>query len=361
MDKKKNYDDMEYEVVEDWDELAIYSERAYYYPVNVIIRNGSSECERVRRVDFHYIMNLKIENPGPIYTSEDGKFLFAEDPETEKQWLISYLGQESEVTIPDGVYGIYDSAFELKADVESVHFPESLAIIGDYAFHGAGLRKAEFPASLETIGEGAFENCFRLSTAAFKGECKKESGDSEFKPGSLSCVQDLYLKSVPEGIISAMTVPVSGYRSEATSYTFTVHYRNSTFIFPREMDPDKIESAETMVRETESGVKVSGFELAAYSDMEVMTAFEAYRKYNIADARKCLLSYEAYPFSIAGDTSNENLMCELLDLYTGKKILTFDMLVEAKKVCKTHNWLSTLTRVMDLIHKTDKPEISFQI
>ena len=82
-----------------------------------------------------------------------------------------------EVTIPEGVEEIGEGAFEgcisngksdlrdilddnfslIKTTPMELHLPNSLKVIGKYAFHNCGLTKVKLPDSLESICEGAFK------------------------------------------------------------------------------------------------------------------------------------------------------------------------------------------------------------
>lgn len=50
--------------------------------------------------------------------------------------LLEYIGNETEVTVPEGIVSIGRSAFKGAAGVQTVILPESLTSIGQYAFHG---------------------------------------------------------------------------------------------------------------------------------------------------------------------------------------------------------------------------------
>ena len=67
------------------------------------------------------------------------------------------------VEIPEGVTELQTSVFE-SSSVTQVTLPQSLKIIGDYAFESCyGLKKIVLPEGLETIGEYAFESCDQLT------------------------------------------------------------------------------------------------------------------------------------------------------------------------------------------------------
>lgn len=344
--------------VDDLEDLFMHSHRSIYYPVNVVVKSGTDDLMYgVCDIDFHHIKSLKIENPDVFFCSDDGKYLFAEDPDNGNVWIIKYLGNEIEIVIPDGTYGISRRAFEGKENLESVRFPEGLTQIRENAFWDTGLREVAFPESVKTISEGAFENCPNLTTVHFKGSGSEHnspaSEDEGLKPGALFDVTDVYLDYVPEGIIASLTAPVTGNgkRRTSKSYTFTIHYNDSNIVFPREIDSDCIDSAEEMIRKIESGINAAGFSFTVFTDSEVMTALEAFKKYGIEDAKQCLIEYGAYLFSLIGCVDQEEPLRETLDLYEENHMLDSDMLIEAKKVCEEHDWPVTRAYVMDLARK----------
>lgn len=101
--------------------------------------------------------------------------------------LTKYQGSEANVTIPDNVDAIGQSAFEGNTHVESVVIPDSvkridgyafwgcdqlgtvtlgkgLTEIGDYAFAGCtGLKQMTIPQNITTIGAQAFGDCTNLT------------------------------------------------------------------------------------------------------------------------------------------------------------------------------------------------------
>ena len=79
--------------------------------------------------------------------------------------VIAYWGENSEVTIPEGVQSIGDSAFEDCNSLISLTLPSSLQSIGDRAFYGCNsLTSLTLPSSLQSIGYWAFEYCNSLTS-----------------------------------------------------------------------------------------------------------------------------------------------------------------------------------------------------
>lgn len=83
--------------------------------------------------------------------------------------LRKHRGDESEVTIPDGVLAIDEYAFR-GTDVHHVSIPGSVAVIGVHAFNGCKrLESIEIPDSVSVIGGSAFSRCGNLLSAKVGG------------------------------------------------------------------------------------------------------------------------------------------------------------------------------------------------
>ena len=84
--------------------------------------------------------------------------------------LTKYVGPGGDVTIPEGITEIGDSAFSVPetADLKSISFPNSLLSIGIRAFYGqTKLKKIVFPQNLRQISSGAFADCKGIKVLEF--------------------------------------------------------------------------------------------------------------------------------------------------------------------------------------------------
>ena len=127
------------------------------------------------------LTSFTVEAGNPAYKSVDG-FLLTKDGET----LV--CGINGDVTIPDGVEVIAESAFCAMQGLTSVTIPDSVTTIVGYAFaYCYSLTSVTIPDGVTTI-EDAFKSCSRLAYASLPGHLKGKIDESYvFK----SCHPDL--------------------------------------------------------------------------------------------------------------------------------------------------------------------------
>ena len=100
-------------------------------------------------------------------------------------YVIGYVGQDKNITVPDDAIGIASeafifnkkiqsvvlgkkiktigcSAFEGCSSLHTVVLNEALDKIGDYAFADSGLKEITIPVKVSFVGEGAFVGCSKL-------------------------------------------------------------------------------------------------------------------------------------------------------------------------------------------------------
>lgn len=92
----------------------------------------------------------------------------------DKKKLISYFGNSSKVTIPDGVEIIGKYAFVEDSDLYEISFPDSLCCIEDEAFkYCLNLRRISLPKNVSQIGEKCFYGCESLEEIMSLGKVEK--------------------------------------------------------------------------------------------------------------------------------------------------------------------------------------------
>lgn len=111
--------------------------------------------------------------------------------------LTGYTGTEHDLYLPaelDGkaVSGVGDGCFAGRLEPETVHLPEGITRIGDYAFECcSALRKIYLPASLRYIGQGAFSGCAALYLVDL------QEGLEHIGRGAFLCCDDLVQLELP--------------------------------------------------------------------------------------------------------------------------------------------------------------------
>ena len=101
--------------------------------------------------------------------------------------VIAYWGENSEVTIPEGVQSIGDRAFRGCGSLRSLTLPSSLQSIGDYAFLGcSSLTSLTLPSSLQSIGYCAFKYCSSLTSLTLPSSLQSIGKEAFYGCKSLS-------------------------------------------------------------------------------------------------------------------------------------------------------------------------------
>lgn len=105
---------------------------------------------------FGYIVN--VEDGFETYNDERGIYV-----------LKKYLGNDSTVSIPEGIQSIFIDAFS-HSSIEKIFLPESILEIGVRSFQYCNnLKMITIPSSVQYIGEAAFSDCGSLHKVVFSG------------------------------------------------------------------------------------------------------------------------------------------------------------------------------------------------
>ena len=122
--------------------------------------------------------------------------------------LVKYAGDDTVVTVPDGVRGIATDAFSpYGGDVTSITLPDSVEYIADGAFGTQSeLTTVNFGSGLKEIGDAAFSGCDSLNNVVLP-EGLKKIGDNAFArcssldsisfPGTLETLYPGSLRGTP--------------------------------------------------------------------------------------------------------------------------------------------------------------------
>lgn len=146
--------------------------------------------------------------------------------------ITKHLVSQSDVTIPDTIYGIPvreigesvfagdkqvktvtfgknmrkvgSNAFGSCPELETVNFNVSMSDIGEYAFQNCtGLKEISFPENLETIGRGSFYGCTNLIKLSVPNEVSSVGGMAFGNTAWLNARADEEFVYVGDGILIA--------------------------------------------------------------------------------------------------------------------------------------------------------------
>ncbi len=144
---------------------------------NLFIPNSVTSIDTTAFMYTHGLTSIVVDEKNTAYKSVDGN-LYTKDGET----LIQYaLGKtDSEFTIPTGVTGIGEWAFNNCASLISVTIPSGVTSIGRHAFSMChNLTSINIPDSVNSIDESAFAECTGLTIYCEAAE-KPEGWDASW-------------------------------------------------------------------------------------------------------------------------------------------------------------------------------------
>ncbi len=108
-----------------------------------------------------------------------------------------YEGDAEEVTVPEGVIAIGESAFWEHDDLRSIIIPEGVVSIGDGAFYSCDrLSSITIPEGVRNIEDGAFRYCYSLSNIIIPKSVTSIGDGAFWDCDSLNSI------IIPEGVIS---------------------------------------------------------------------------------------------------------------------------------------------------------------
>ena len=151
------------------------------------------------------IIHTALMEPSIFYTTKDGSLFIKEN---DYYYLMRYNSNEANIILPDrfelegntsiiAEYGIYNSAFYYRRELENITIPDTITSIGERAFAECfNLQKIKISnnSRLKSIGSMAFSNCSQLAEINIPS-CVISIGDYAF--GSCRRLKNI---TIPEGI-----------------------------------------------------------------------------------------------------------------------------------------------------------------
>jgi hypothetical protein len=104
------------------------------------------------------LLSIAVDAGNPWFTT-DGTGVLSADGAV----FVALCVPQSAFCVPDGVRKIAKKAFYSMEGLTAVELPDSLTVVGKYAFARSGLRAFSAPRNLQRIGERAFFYCRRLT------------------------------------------------------------------------------------------------------------------------------------------------------------------------------------------------------
>ncbi len=147
---------------------------------NSVISIGSEAFYLVFNIEYHGTATGCPWGASHLNAFFDDGFVFTDSTMTE---LISYIGEISDIVIPNTVTTIGNEAFynQNNTSITSVTIPNSVNQIGDYAFYGSPyLFSVTIQNAATSIGEYAFASCTQLESLAL-GDSVTAIGDNAFE------------------------------------------------------------------------------------------------------------------------------------------------------------------------------------
>lgn len=143
--------------------------------VNITVTRG--EKDHLSNIDSGYHESylgyyaLKVFNSGDTYTNifttdSDGYLTYSDH---NGRILVSYLGTQTELTLPSDIVKIRPGAFYGNTNLTSVVISENVTEIGTQAFYGCeNLTSVTIGEKVASIEDSAFESCGKLTSVTFE-------------------------------------------------------------------------------------------------------------------------------------------------------------------------------------------------
>ena len=168
---------------------------------------------------------IKVYSQGDYSFTSDDNFKYVNVD--QDKIIISYLGTNSEATIPEGVTAIGRRAFFNNTSIVSVSLPNTLKEIGESAFQGCSLLTSiNLPNSLEKIDKSAFQNCSNLNNITLPSNLKVLGNSAFYNCSALSNLA--FGETFGEALTEVNTGTFSGTALPTTTYENGIYVANGT-------------------------------------------------------------------------------------------------------------------------------------
>ena len=179
-----------------------------------------------------YYVDRVINDPKATFV---GDFVFS--TVDDKHTLVAYLGNATEITLPDNYNGenyvIGNDAFKGCSGLTSVEIPNSVTSIGNYAFYKcSGLASIIIGNSVTSIGDYAFEGCSNLKSVINLSNLTFSQGSSNY--GYVAYYADKVINGAVVGDFVFSTVDdkhtLVAYLGNETEITLPDNYNGENYV-----------------------------------------------------------------------------------------------------------------------------------
>ena len=143
---------------------------AFYqcYRLVEVINKSSLSIGKGSGNGFAGLYSLQVihdESDSKLYTDNNGFITYVDGDDV---LLISYIGKETSISVPNNVIKIHKYAFYLRSSLTSITLSPNVSLIDEYSFYGcSSLPSIEIPEGVTEIGAYAFYLCSSLTSITF--------------------------------------------------------------------------------------------------------------------------------------------------------------------------------------------------
>lgn len=233
----------------------------------------------------------------------------------DEKILLTYLGKNEDVVIPDSVCEIGSSSF-FDRKIRSVKIPDSVHEIGSWAFGMNSPEEIDLPASVKSVWQG-----------------------------SLITTSIIHVHGKVEGL---MLTAVNAYHSNSRTANFCVEYEGRWHIFPNRMNPRYGDEAEALItnKRYKKGIH-NHFQFANSMEEKLRCAVEIYGIRKDDETGRYLKSNMHILCDLAIGKGEEKFV-KFLDMLDGYDMLKPKMMKDLLETIDK-NWIQARACLMNMI------------